>query len=158
MKLANNFEDVLKVFNQYQVDFIIVGGYAVIFHGYGRTTGDLDIWVNPVEQNRQKLIDAFSHLEYDQRLIDYLKTTDFSKPFAIKLGDEPIQLDVFNAITGVSYDIAAPKSISFKFSEALEARFINLPELIINKMLSGRLKDQADVEELQRISKYNGNT
>ena len=155
MKLANNFEEVLKVFNHYQVDFIIAGGYAVIFHGYGRTTGDLDIWVNPIEENKQKLIAAFLLLEYDQRLIDYLEATDFSKPFAIKLGDEPIQLDVFNAITGVSYDIAAPNSIPFKFSEGLEARFINLPELITNKMLTGRLKDMADVEELQRISKYN---
>jgi predicted nucleotidyltransferase len=154
MKLANNFEDVLKALNLHHVDFIIVGGYAVIFHGYGRTTGDLDIWVNPIEGNKRKLINAFTDLDYDKRLLDYLHSTDFSKPFAIKLGDEPIQLDIFNAITGVSYEIAAPNSISFKFSEELEARFINLPELIINKMLSGRLKDQADVEELQRISKY----
>ena len=45
MILAGNFEEILLVFNQNKVEFIIAGGYAVIFHGYGRTTGDLDIWV-----------------------------------------------------------------------------------------------------------------
>lgn len=46
MNLAKNFEEILHAFNDSKVDYIIVGGYAVIFHGYGRTTGDLDIWIN----------------------------------------------------------------------------------------------------------------
>jgi hypothetical protein len=154
MKLANNFEEVLRVFNQYQVDFIIVGGYAVTFHGFCRITSDLDIWLNPIEENKQKLIATILNLKYDQKLLDYLNSVDFSKPFAIKMGDEPIQLGVLNAITGVSYEIAAPNSIPFKFSEDLEARFINLPELITNKIQTGRVKDRADIEELQKINKY----
>ena len=59
---------------------------------------------------------------------------------------------MFNAITGVTYADAEKKSIPFKFSEKLESRFIHLHDLITNKMLTGRTKDKADVEELQNIN------
>jgi hypothetical protein len=58
MKLANNFSEILNEFNAWGVEYIIVGGYAVIFHGYGRTTGDLDIWVKPMKENKPKLLAA----------------------------------------------------------------------------------------------------
>ena len=155
MILANNFEEVLIAFNKQKVEYMIAGGYAVIFHGYGRTTGDLDIWVKPSPENQKKIIAAFKKLEFPDELIDYIKNIeDFSKPFAVKIGEEPIQVDVFNAITGVSYADAEKKSIPFKFSEKLESRFIHLHDLITNKMLTGRLKDKADVEELQNINMH----
>ena len=56
MILANNFEEVLIAFNKQKVEYMIAGGYAVIFHGYGRTTGDLDIWVKPSPENQKKLL------------------------------------------------------------------------------------------------------
>ncbi|MDZ7772400.1 MAG: hypothetical protein U5K31_06645 [Balneolaceae bacterium] len=56
MTLANNFEQILQAFNANEVDYLITGGYAVIFHGYGRTTGDLDIWINPSKENKPRLI------------------------------------------------------------------------------------------------------
>lgn len=85
---------------------------------------------------------------------EYIQECDFTKPFAVKLGDEPIQIDLFNAITGLNYQEAEENSIPYQFSEKLSARFINLNDLITNKMLTGRLKDKADVEQLQKIRKY----
>lgn len=154
MILANNFEEVLKVFNSCEVDYLIAGGYAVIFHGYGRTTGDIDIWVNPNPYNKEKIMQAFHQLNWSNELIYYIRNTDFSKPFAVKIGDEPLQVDIFNAITGVNYDEAKKRSIIYKFSGELVVRFIHLDDLVTNKMLTGRLRDKADVEELQRIRKY----
>lgn len=154
VKLANNFAEVLKAFNEFQVDYIIVGGYAVIFHGYGRTTGDLDVWVKPEKANKDNLLSAFKNLELSDELNAYISELDFTKPFAVKLGDEPLQIDVFNAITGVKYSEAEKNSIAYQFSDDLEVQFIHLDDLITNKILAGRLKDQADVEELQRIKKY----
>ncbi|MDZ7772401.1 MAG: hypothetical protein U5K31_06650 [Balneolaceae bacterium] len=84
----------------------------------------------------------------------YLSQLDFKKPFAIRLGEEPIQVDVFNAITGVDYQEASKNSILFEISEGLEVNFLGFNELVINKMLTGRLRDKADVDELQRIKKY----
>ncbi len=154
MILANNFEEVLKEFNSCDVDYLIVGGYAVIFHGYGRTTGDIDIWINPASDNKGKIIKAFEKLKWSSELIDYIRKSDFSNPFAVKIGDEPLQVDIFNAITGVNYNEAKKKSIIYKFSGGLVVRFIHLDDLVTNKMLTGRLQDKADVEELQKIIKY----
>jgi len=154
VKLANNFAEVLKVFNACEVEYIIAGGYAVIFHGYGRTTGDLDIWVKPAEENQKKVLAAFKDLKLSTELSDYINGLDFTKPFSVKLGDEPLQIDIFNAITGVKYSEAEKNSISYIFSDNLKVEFIHLDDLITNKMLTGRLKDKADVEELQRIKKY----
>ena len=152
MLLANNFEDVLLAFNKHKVDYMIAGGYAVIFYGYGRTTGDLDKWVEPSHENKEKIIAAFKKLKFPDELVNYISGTDFNMPFAIKIGKEPIQVDVFNAITGVDYKEAKKNSIAFRFSEKLEVRFIHLLDLMVNKMLTGRLKDKADVDELHKIN------
>jgi predicted nucleotidyltransferase len=154
MILANNFEEVLKVFNSCDVDYLIAGGYAVIFHGYGRTTGDIDIWISPQPENKERIVRAFEKLVWRPELIDYIRNIDFSKPFAVKVGDEPLQVDIFNAITGINYIEAKNRSIIYKFAGGLEVRFIHLDDLVTNKMLTGRLKDKADVEELQRIRRY----
>lgn len=56
MTLANNFEEILRALNKQKVEYMIAGGYAVIFHGYGRTTGDLDLWVKPSAENQKKSV------------------------------------------------------------------------------------------------------
>lgn len=157
MTLSNNFEEILLAFNKHRVDFIIAGGYAVIFHGYGRTTGDMDIWLKPSNDNKEKIIAAFKKLKLPSELNEYIQCIDFTKPFAIKLGNEPIQMDLFNAKTGVKYDKAEKNSIHYKYSEKLEVRFIHLHDLMVNKRLTGQLKDKADVEELQKINKHSKN-
>ena len=154
MILANNFEDVLKEFNSQSVTYLIVGGYAVIFHGYVRTTGDIDIWVKPDSNNKLRLISAIEKLKLSAELVEYLEELDFTSPFSVKLGDEPVQMDIFNAITGLHFEDAFVNSIPYQFQDGLEVRFIQFEDLIKNKMLTGRLKDKADVEELQKISKY----
>ncbi|MEX2592038.1 MAG: hypothetical protein WD426_04635 [Anditalea sp.] len=153
MTIANNFEEILLAFNEQKVEYMIAGGYAVIFYGYGRTTGDLDIWVKPTFENRAKIMRALEKLGFPSELTNYLGIIkDFSQPFAIKLGEEPSQVDIFNAITGVSYSDAEKNAVRFRFSEKLECKFIHLHYLITNKMLTGRLKDKADVEELHKIN------
>lgn len=152
MKLTESFEEILTAFNKHKVNYLIAGGYAVIFHGYGRTTGDLDIWVKPTEENKEKIIAAFKSIGYPAELEKHLRKADFTKPFAVKLGKEPLEVDVFTAITGVKYEDAEIKSIPFLFSSKLTVRFIHLHDLMVNKMLTGRMKDKADVEELHKIN------
>ncbi|TVQ03958.1 MAG: hypothetical protein EA359_07840 [Balneolaceae bacterium] len=154
MILANNFEEVLKEFTTFGVSYLIVGGYAVIFHGYVRTTGDMDIWIKPDPGNKEKIIYAFKNLNFTSELIEHIKELDFTKPFAVKLGDEPLQIDIFNAVSGLRYDEAFDNSIPYQFQNQLTVRFLRIEDLITNKMLTGRLKDKADVEELQKIRNY----
>jgi len=154
MILANNFAEVLKAFNAFDVEYMIAGGYAVIFHGYVRTTGDLDIWLKPGQENQKKIIKAFRSQNFSSELISHLEGLDFNKAFAVKLGEEPLQVDLFNKISGITYSDAEERSIPYSFSDGLKVRFLHLDDLIANKMLTGRLKDKADVEELQKIRKY----
>ncbi len=157
MKIANDFEEILQIFHRNKVEFMIAGGYAVIFHGYGRTTGDLDIWIKSTEENKKKIIASFQKMSYGKDSISLLSKIDFSKPFDFKVGKEPIIVDIFNTITGVAYADAEQKSIPYKISDRLEVRFIHLHDLILNKMLTGRLKDKADVDELQKINIHSKN-
>lgn len=113
----------------------------------------MDLWVKPSIENRDKIIRAFEKLKFPNQLIEYINSIkDFSEPFAVKLGDEIIQIDIFNAITGVTYDVAEKNAVLFRFSDKLTCNFISLHDLIVNKTLAGRLKNKADVDELHKIN------
>lgn len=155
MMLSNNFEEILSAFNHHQVEYIIAGGLAVVFHGYGRITPDLDIWIEPTIDNREKIISALIDLKFPLTLTDYIQRIEnFEKPFAIKLGDDLVQVDIFNAITGVIYIEAKQRAVSFKFTNKLECKFISLQDLIMNRLQTGKPRNAADVEELFQVNKY----
>lgn len=122
MKLSNNFEEVLRTFNQFDVNYMVAGGYAVIFYGYPRTTNDIAIWVQPSKNNKSKIIAAFKRLNYPIAFLSHLEQSDFTEPFAVKIGKEPIQLDMFNAITGVDYENAKKNWTVYKAADNLEVR------------------------------------
>ena len=153
MGFANNFEEILFEFNKSQVEFMLAGGYAVNYHGYNRSTSDLDIWVKPTEENKMKIKSALVKSNFLQSGIDELEKLDFTKPFVFQIGSKPADIDIFNFITGVSYAEAEKNMIPFKYSASLTVNYISLKDLILNKMLTGRPKDKLDVEELQKIEK-----
>jgi hypothetical protein len=151
MNTINNFEEILDSFIKNNVDFMLVGGFAVNFHGYNRSTSDLDIWINPIEDNKSKIISSLIQLGFDGNAKNQINQLDFEKPFAFSLGSEPLEIDIFNHITGVKYLDAFQNRIPFQFSDNISVHFISLKDLIVNKMLTGRLQDKADVENLQKI-------
>jgi hypothetical protein len=151
MNLAENFEEILSAFSRFEVDFMIVGGYAVIFHGYGRTTGDLDLWVKPSKSNKEKILKAFAFMNYDSDSLSQIENLDFAKPFSFKVGEDLFVVDVLNFISGLKFDDAKSQAIPFQYNPNLLVNFIHLHDLVTNKMSTGRLKDLADVEELQKI-------
>jgi hypothetical protein len=154
MNFAENFEEIVSAFVIHNVEFMIAGGYAVNLHGYERTTGDIDIWIKPVNANKQRVLDALVSLEFKIDDLQPLRELDFTKPFSFKVGDEPVDIDIFNAITGVKYEDAEKNMLQYKYSDSLTLNYIHLTELVVNKMLTGRPKDQLDVEQLQKIIKF----
>jgi len=151
MNLANNFEEILIAFNSAKVQFMLAGGFAVNYHGYNRSTSDLDVWVKPIDENKQNIKNALKKLKFPNGQIALIDSLDFTKPFTFKIGAEPVDIDVFNHITGVNYKEAEINMIPFKYSGKLTVNYISLKDLIVNKMLTGRTKDKLDVEELQKI-------
>jgi hypothetical protein len=147
------FDRVLRAFTATEVDFMIVGGFAVNYHGYSRNTSDLDIWVKSDQINQANICKALSLLHHNEASIAMVANLDFSKHFLFHIGDGPNDVEVFNFITGVSYETASKNKVIFKFGEGLFVNFISLNDLLVNKMLSGRNRDKIDVEELQKIEK-----
>jgi hypothetical protein len=147
------FDRVLRAFTATEVDFMIVGGFAVNYHGYSRNTSDLDIWVKSDEANQASICKALKLLNYNEASITMVANLDFSKHILFHIEDGPNDVEVFNFITGVSYETASNNKVVFKFGEGLFVNFISLNDLLVNKMLSGRNRDKIDVEELQKIEK-----
>lgn len=153
MNFDIEFRKVLTAFYMHKVNYMLVGGYAVNFHGYERNTSDLDIWVKSTEENMAHIAGALHELGFEDESIAHVSKFDLSKPFLFHIGTDPYDIEVFNFVTGVTYEDAEPHKIPFNYSSDLEIYFISIRDLILNKMLIGRTQDKLDVEMLQRIQK-----
>jgi len=135
-----------------RISFILIGGYAVIYHGYVRTTGDLDIWLEPSDENKARFVSLLLELGYSRESIDAVREADFSRTLAFHIGSPPDRIDFLTRISGVQFEDAV-RDQSFITDQNLKIPVISYKHLIVNKMLSSRLKDKADVEELSKISR-----
>ncbi len=143
----DDFRDFIKSLNANNVDYLLVGGYAVILHGYRRTTGDLDVWVNTTISNLQKLRSAF--LEFGLPNTD-LTEKNFLGNNSIDVfsyGRPPVSIDVMKAVKGLNFEEAFKVSEIF-IENGLEIRYINYESLLSAKRSTGRYKDLDDIEKL----------
>ena len=137
MTLANNFEEILIAFNKHKVEYIIAGGYAVIFHGYGRTTGDLDLWIKPENKiNKDKIIQSLRNLNVNEDTLIQLNSLGFTTPIMFIDGEEPFKIDFMTSISGVDFNEAWGQKINAMLDGIL-IPFINLNHLIISKITTG---------------------
>jgi hypothetical protein len=143
---------LLKQLTDAGVTFILVGGYAVIFHGYVRTTGDMDIWLQPANHNKEKLLPVLTSKGFRKSDIEKLKRTDFTQAFTFHYGESPLRVDFLTKLTGLNFDECYGKVSLLNFEE-YKIPVLNYNDLVINKMLAGRPKDKGDVDELQKIMK-----
>ena len=141
---------VLETLNKNEVEYLVIGGYAVNYYGYNRTTGDIDLWIKPDNTNRDKIINALKKLYVDETSLEVLKSMNFEEHIVFSDGEKPFKIDFITHISGVKFsDAWASKQISE--IEGLFIPFINLHHLVISKFNTGRPKDKLDIEELQRI-------
>jgi hypothetical protein len=145
MEVQKDFRDLLELLNVHKVDYLVVGAYALAFHGAPRYTGDMDIYVNPNPANAQRVMAA---------LIDFgfgsveLSATDFqTEDRVVQLGFPPVRVDIVTSITGVSWEEAASGRIEGKYGDVL-VYYIGRQQFISNKRALGRKKDLADLEAL----------
>lgn len=136
------------------VQFMLIGGYAVIYHGYARTTGDMDIWLALGNENKENLEKALREFGIDEESLSVFKSIDFTKPQnAFYFGKEPRRIDFLTMVSNVKFEDAY-KEVAYFSLENIQVPVIHYNQLILSKLTSGRMKDKADVEELQRIHKY----
>lgn len=154
---TNEHQQLLSALVKNKVEFMLVGGYAVIHYGYDRTTGDMDIWLKTGNENRDKLINALKDFGVVDEHIAILSAMDFTNPVPVfYFGKEPRRIDFITMIANVKFDEAI-QHVNYIDLENIKVPVIHYDHLIFSKLTSSRLKDKADVEELQRINKYRNN-
>jgi predicted nucleotidyltransferase len=134
------------------VDFMLVGGYAVNYHGYNRTTGDMDIWLKPDNKNKMKVIRALSKNDIDPDDLRQIEALDFTSMLAFSAWDNPYKIDFLTRISGVTFEQANEEKIIGDV-DGLSVPIINLNHLVLSKIATGRTQDNNDVEKLQEVKK-----
>lgn len=146
MEVQPDFKELLALFNDHRVSYMIVGGYALAFHGAPRFTGDLDIFVKPDHENAQRIVaalDAFGFASLG------LTAADFEQPDqVIQLGVSPVRVDLITSITGVSWAHAVAGMVQSNYGD-VPVNYIGREQFISNKRATGRTKDLADLEALE---------
>jgi hypothetical protein len=145
--LNEDYKEMLQILLEEQVDFMIVGAYALGAHGFPRATGDMDIWVKPNEKNSGKLHKALARFGVP---IEQIEVDDFSvEGIIFQIGVIPRRIDIITKIDGVAYGEADEDKITIEI-EGFKIPIISLENLIKNKMSTGRKKDEVDVINLRK--------
>jgi len=145
MDVQQDFKELLELFNARGVDYIIVGGYALAFHGAPRTTGDIDLFVGTAPDNAQRVLDALCEFGFGSV---GLTKTDFEVPNqVVQLGVPPVRVDIITSLTGVSWDEAYNDRVNGVYGD-VPVFFLSREKFLSNKRAIGRKKDLADLEAL----------
>ena len=146
MEIYPDFKELLELFNSQKVEYLVVGGHALAFHGVVRATKDMDVYVRPSKPNAQRIMAALDVFGFGQT---GLKPEDFERPGqVIQLGYPPVRIDLITSIEGVSWEQADGGRAPGDYGGE-PVPFLGRAEFIANKKAAGRLQDLADVESLE---------
>ncbi|MBI2947399.1 MAG: hypothetical protein HYY23_07120 [Verrucomicrobia bacterium] len=143
--LPNDFADFLRLLNSHRVEYLLVGGYAVCYHGYYRNTNDIDIWVAVNAQNAAKLVRLIKEFGFD---VPELKEELFlNKGRMIRMGIEPNRIELLTEISACGFDACYARRVIGEMG-GIPVNLISLRDLKTNKRATGRNKDLADLDYL----------
>jgi len=143
--LPNDFKEFLKLLNAHQVEYLLVGGYAVGYHGYPRATADIDIWVAISPDNADRIVVVLREFGFD--LPELMPELFLKEGQIIRLGVPPVRIEIITTISGVKFSQCYAKRVTDKL-DGVKVNMICLDHLKRNKKAAGRHKDMADIENL----------
>jgi hypothetical protein len=153
--LNEDYRDILQALSDEQVEFLLVGAYAMAAHGYPRATMDIGIWIKPSPENADAVLKALRRFGAP---LHNLTKEDLQKDGIIfQIGVAPRRIDIVTSASGLQFEDAYGRSLSLNI-EGIEVRIPSIDDLIRNKKASGRTKDLADAEALESLKtlKKNG--
>ena len=145
MNLPPDFREFLRLLNAHQVEYLLIGGYAVAYHGYPRATADMGIWIATHPRNAAQVVAALKEFGFDvpELSVELFQTENQ----IVRMGNPPVRIEIATGISGVSFaECYAARVIDVL--DGLEVSLINLHDLKRNKRASGRHKDLDDLENL----------
>jgi len=145
IRLPKDFSEFLKLLNSKQVDYLLIGGWAVGYYGYPRATGDMDIWISTNEENASKIVKVLKEYGFD---VPELSTKLFTKVNQItRLGVPPLRIEILTTISGVLFNECYERRQTVLIDD-VKINFISLEDLKKNKAAARRHKDLDDFEKL----------
>jgi hypothetical protein len=145
IELHPDFKDFLKLLNSHGVEYLLVGGYAVGYHGYPRATGDMNVWIAVDEENARKISETLQ--EFGIPAKDVPESLFLERDKVIRMGVPPVRIEVITGASGVEFQDCYKRREQFGIDD-FTIHLISLDDLKINKKASGRHKDLEDLEHL----------
>jgi hypothetical protein len=145
VNLPPDFREFLRSLNAHQVEYLLIGGYAVAYHGYPRATADLDVWIAVQPENAGKVVAALEAFGF---AVPELSPELFLKEAQIiRMGIPPVRIEIATSISGVRFDECYAARVTDEL-DGVPVNLIALPHLKLNKRAAGRYKDLDDLEHL----------
>lgn len=143
--LPPDFKEFLQLLNEHEVRYLLIGGYAVGYHGYPRATIDMDIWVEIHIENANKIVRVLK--EFGFGTSDLKPELFLAEDQIVRMGNPPFRLELLTTISGVEFETCYQNRIIHEFDD-IQVNLISLNDLRKNKLASGRHKDLNDLENL----------
>jgi hypothetical protein len=144
--LNPDFKEFIRLLNDHDVRYLVVGGYAVAFHGHPRYTKDMDVWIWLEKENAEKMMVVLEQFGFGAL---GLQAEDFMAPDqVIQLGYPPARIAIITALEGIKFQECYASRVQVDI-EGTVVNFIDVDNLKKNKRATGRLQDLADLESLE---------
>lgn len=145
IQLPPDFKEFLRLLTSEGVEYLVVGGHAVAFHGYPRATGDLDVWIAVGEENARRMAEALRRFGFADESVD---PSNFLEPDKIlRMGMPPLRIEILTGASGVDFRPCYDRRVTVRIDD-VDVSMIGLDDLRANKRAAGRHKDLADLDEL----------
>lgn len=144
--LPPDFKDFLRLLNSKQVEYLLIGGYAVAYHGYARATADMDIWIAISADNAKNVVEAI-HEFFGYQVEGATPSLFLQENKVARMGVPPFRIEVLTTISGVNFEECYAERVVDTL-DGVQVNLISLEHLKANKKASGRLKDLTDLEHL----------
>ena len=142
IRLPPDFKEFLKLLNSNEVEYLLIGGYAVGYYGYPRPTGDMDVWIARSPDNAKRVVHALEEFGFECPTETLLRENE-----VVRMGVPPFRLEILTTISGVEFSSCYSERLQVLLDE-VEISLISLTQLKKNKKASGRSKDITDLENL----------
>lgn len=145
VNLPPDFKEFLRLLNEHQVEYLLIGGYAVAYYGYPRATADMNIWIDLHLQNAEKMVEVLK--EFGFNLPELTPGLFLQEDQIIRMGVPPVRIEINTGISGVTFSECYPEKVS-DILDGVRTHLISLEKLKLNKKAAGRHKDLDDLENL----------